>query len=595
MLAGYLALSLALIVLTGALSCVLLRRSTTKTYIDNLRRRAEAVASVLGSKEGVSASLIREAERLSEARVVWIDSNYFVWHIAKKPEPGEDEPVLERKAFSTPEERQLAEHIIREGWSEASVRYLSIPGTRVICAGAPLTGPDGSPRGGVLLYQEVRELHGVTRTTILMIAVSLGAAGLFSMALAFILSRRLTRPLRALTESAGWIAQGHFGETVSIEQGGEIGELGKSFNDMSARLSNTIFDLQGEKAKLERIISDIGEGIVAVNRNGDIIHRNGAAMELLEISRHPEGQHRRHLRDMLAAALNDREHAETRWVSESGRAIRARVWPITTEQGEIAGAVGLLSDVSEAERLEQLRRDYVANVSHELRTPLTGIQGMIEPLMDGVIDSDEERMDCYRVIHQETLRLEKLIGEMLDMSRLQSGRLAIELEPMDVVGIMEGAARRMRERASSGGVSLMVEAARPLPMVMGSEDRILQVLIILLDNAFSFTPAGGRVTIFARQAGGRVFVGVRDTGSGIDPADMPYIWERFYKADKSRMGTTGTGLGLSIAKLVCELMNGTITAASEPGKGATFEFSLEVAGGEMSNAQCAMSNYSYSE
>ena len=199
--------------------------------------------------------------------------------------------------------------------------------------------------------------------------------------------------------------------------------------------------------------------------------------------------------------------------------------------------------------------------------------------MDGYIETEEEKMDCYRVIYQETLRLEKLIGEMLDMSRLQSGRQTVELEPMDVMGILHGAARRMKDRAAEGKIDLRVdEAAQPLPLVMGNEDRIMQVLIILLDNAMSFTPPGGRVTVYARRDGDRVWIGVRDTGSGIDPADMPYIWERFYKADKSRMRTTGTGLGLSIAKLLCELMNGRITATSAPGCGATFEFSLAVCG-----------------
>ena len=162
------------------------------------------------------------------------------------------------------------------------------------------------------------------------------------------------------------------------------------------------------------------------------------------------------------------------------------------------------------------------------------------------------------------------------MSRLQSGRLRVELEPMDVTGILSGAVRRMKDRAAEGGVELSAAEAGKLPFVMGNEDRIMQVLIILLDNALSFTPPGGRVTVYARPEGEQMWIGVRDTGSGIDPADMPYIWERFYKADKSRMRTTGTGLGLSIAKLVCELMNGRITAASEPGQGATFEFSLAI-------------------
>lgn len=172
--------------------------------------------------------------------------------------------------------------------------------------------------------------------------------------------------------------------------------------------------------------------------------------------------------------------------------------------------------------------------------------------------------------------MEKLIGEMLDLSRLQAGRAQVELEPMNVEGVLEAAARRMKERAQDSGIRLDIQTPQKLPQVMGNEDRILQVLIILLDNALSFTPAEGNVSLTARQQGKNVYLGVRDTGAGIDPADLPYIWERFYKADKSRMRTTGTGLGLAIAKLVVECMGGRISVKSEPGKGAEFEFSLNV-------------------
>ena len=218
----------------------------------------------------------------------------------------------------------------------------------------------------------------------------------------------------------------------------------------------------------------------------------------------------------------------------------------------------------------------MANISHELRTPLTGIRGMVEPLMDGYMDTEEEKMDCYRIIYQETMRLEKLIGEMLDMSRLQAGRAQIELEPMYVEGVLEAACRRMEKRAQESGVRLGLEISGELPEIMGNEDRILQVLIILMDNALSFTQPGGSVTLSARKQGKNVHVSVKDTGAGIDPSDLPYIWERFYKADKSRMRTTGTGLGLAIAKLVVECMGGLITVESELGKGTEFEFSLAV-------------------
>ncbi len=578
-LSGYLALSMALIALTGGLSYILLQRYSEKLYIGDLQEKAQAVADVFSERGGdVSSEAVRGMERLSKAHIVWVDTDYTV-HYVPAQDGESDSRGYKSQKLTNEKDRAIADVILVEGRREASIAYVSLLDTRVIFVGAPTRDKSGQVTGGVLLYQEVSNLHGVTLSVGAMLLIALIVASLISMLLALLISRRITQPLSELTRSARYIAQGHYGESVPAAAGDEIGELGRSLNDMSARLSRTIFDLQNEKAKLEQIIADIGEGIVAVNREGEIIHRNSAALDLLEIGRcqKPEASHREHLLDLLSAAMNDRERAETRWVSESGRTIRARVWPIMNAKREIIGAVGLLSDVSEMERLEQMRRDYVANVSHELRTPLTGIQGMIEPLMDGYIETEEERMDCYRIIHQETMRLEKLIGDMLDISRLQSGRLVVEMEPTDVVGIMNCAVRRMKDRAAQCGVDLHVDEAQgSMPLVMGNEDRILQVLVILMDNALSFTPAGGSVTLYARQEGGYVFVGVRDTGTGIDPADMPYIWERFYKADKSRMRTTGTGLGLSIAKLVCGLMKGDITAASEPGHGATFEFSLAI-------------------
>ena len=226
--------------------------------------------------------------------------------------------------------------------------------------------------------------------------------------------------------------------------------------------------------------------------------------------------------------------------------------------------------------MEQMRRDYVANVSHELRTPLTGIRGMVEPLIDGVFETEEEKQDCYGVIYKETIRLEKLIREMLDMSKLQDGRLSIELEPVEIMGVIDDAMRRVSATAAEAGISLETEPPENSERLMciGNEDRVLQALTIFLDNALSFTPSGGTVTVYVRRAGANARVGVRDTGCGIEPKDIPYIWERFYKVDKSRMRTSGTGLGLAIAKLVVELMHGGIGVNSEPGVGADFWLEL---------------------
>ena len=319
-----------------------------------------------------------------------------------------------------------------------------------------------------------------------------------------------------------------------------------------------------------------------MDNHWNIAHANAAPLELVELDSAAKlldsaasGTLYEPLRALLSRCMKTGAAESIEWENASRRVIHVDATALKDENEVILGTVLLMRDISETQRLEQLRRDYVANISHELRTPLTGIRGMVEPLIDGCMESEEERLDSYRVILKQTIRLEKLVGEMLDMSRLQDGRIKVELEPMELPGILNAAARSMKGIADDAGVDLRVETDGSPLSCLGNENRITQVLVILIDNALSFTPRGGSVTVFARDEADHVAVGVRDTGCGIEPKDLPYIWERFYKADKSRMRTTGTGLGLSIAKLVTQLMGGDITVQSEPGQGAEFTFTLQ--------------------
>jgi len=243
---------------------------------------------------------------------------------------------------------------------------------------------------------------------------------MFAVAVALKLTQVLTNPIRRLTQVARRIAEGELGAHISIPNHDELGELGNTLNTLSARLSDVIRRLREERDKLELIIGSIGEGIIAVNARLEGVHRNQAFWELMEAGNpdHPGVEDTdgfRALQKLLEECVRCGERLRAGWQSPSGRKVAATASPLFDERGETIGAVCLIQDVSESERLEQLRRDYVANISHELRTPLTGIRGMVEPLMDGYIDTDEERSECYRVIYKETLRLEKLVRELLDM------------------------------------------------------------------------------------------------------------------------------------------------------------------------------------
>lgn len=475
-------------------------------------------------------------------------------------------------------DRQFIDRVLAGETVTAMQRFMFAGGV-IVFAGAPIINAENDVVGGVILAQPVAIVREISRNLASLLLVAAGISIALAILLAVGQTRMLVLPIQRMTRAARRMADGDYAQRVPASTNDEIGQLGRTLNTLSLRLMETIESLREERDRLELVISSIEEGILAVDRQMRPVHCNMAFLELMELDRvegfaEIERADAVTLIERMRSVTENGESAKLQWNNPSGRAILAEISAIQDAEHHM-GAVCLLSDVSESQRLEQLRRDYVANISHELRTPLTGIRGMIEPLLDGYVDTESERMECYGVIQRETIRLEKLVGEMLDMSRLQDGRITVELEPMELPGILEAAIRSMQVHADNAGVTLALETDHSSLSCMGNEDRIMQVLVILLDNALDFTPRGGKVTVFARDEERRVVVGVRDTGCGIEPKDLPLIWERFYKADRSRMRTKGTGLGLSIAKLVVELMGGEISVKSEIGRGSEFSFTLE--------------------
>jgi two-component system phosphate regulon sensor histidine kinase PhoR len=235
-----------------------------------------------------------------------------------------------------------------------------------------------------------------------------------------------------------------------------------------------------------------------------------------------------------------------------------------------------LRDITELRRLERVRREFVANVSHELRTPLTSIKALVETLAAGARDDPEVADDFLGRIDDEVDRLTGLVEELLDLARLEAGRVVLQIEAADPVAVMTRAAERLRPHAERAGLSLRVDAPLGLPAVAVDHARIEQVLINLIHNAIKFTPAGGDIVVRAHENQGALVIAVRDSGVGIAPDELPRLFERFYKTDKAR-GSTGTGLGLAIAKHIVQAHGGTIWAQSEPGTGTTVSFTVPIA------------------
>ena len=579
------------IVLATVLCYIFGYQFTQSNAVEELERQVRIIARKEGNRnfaERASRGYVVELyQDLTNAAVFFVDDEGDEAPLMQRYNPSagvQDAGGASQSDYSAIElldtiDRQFIDRVL-SGETFTTIRQFTFAGGVIVFAGAPIVDANGEIVGGVVLAQPVEIMRAISRELGLLLSVAAGIAILLAVVLAVGQTRMLVRPIVRMTRVARKMADGDYGDRVAVTSDDEIAELGRTLNTLSLRLVETIDSLREERDRLELVIGSIEEGLLAVDRAMGVVHCNLSFLEMMELDAVGDiyDSPRADVDQLLQAireALESGENRRASLTNPSDRAILVEITALPTAKNDQVGAVCLLTDVSESQRMEQLRRDYVANISHELRTPLTGIRGMIEPLMDGYVDTEEERQNCYAIIQQETVRLEKLVGEMLDMSRLQDGRATVEMERLELPGILEAAARSMSALARDAGVALHVETDGSPLACMGNEDRIVQVLVILLDNAIDFTPRGGSVTVFARDGGRRqVIVGVRDTGCGIEPKDLPLIWERFYKADRSRMRTKGTGLGLSIAKLVVEMMGGEIRVQSEPGHGSEFSFTL---------------------
>ena len=236
-------------------------------------------------------------------------------------------------------------------------------------------------------------------------------------------------------------------------------------------------------------------------------------------------------------------------------------------------SLAVFHDLSEVRRVEQVRRDFIANVSHELRTPLAAIKSVIETLEGGAKDDPVSAADFLSRADSEVDRLVQMVEELLELSRLESGDIPLARAPLDIPLILRNAVNRLSRQAQRAGVDLTLTVEDGLPPATGDAEMLERVVINLIHNAVKFTPAGGAIRVRGTRADGTIEISVSDTGVGILPEDLPRIFERFYKADRSR-GGGGTGLGLAVARHAIEAHGGTISAESRPGEGSTFTFTI---------------------
>lgn len=453
----------------------------------------------------------------------------------------------------------------------------------ILYIGVPITqhfGFQSSVVGAVFFIKPLRELDAGLNSMNIALLISALIVLAVMVIPAYFLTARLVRPLRQTRDVALAMSAGNFQVRADSGAKGEIGELALTMNNLAQELSQTISALTLERNRLKQILDGMSDGLIAVDLVGDITQTNQAVFSLLGLDSQLDptiSQQVLFRIPELSSAFKETilsNRITTCNLKSGSRVIRVQITPLFDSTGQFAGAVGLLYDITETEHLEQTRRDYIANVSHELRSPLTAMRALIEPLNDGMVARDEDRTRYYGILLRETVRLSHLINDMLELSRLQTGNLALSQERFDLQDLLREIEAKYHIRMDEIGQELLLPDNLPdCPQVIGDPERVEQVMVILLDNAMKFSRPDGHIRVLLDWNPGQVFVSVRDDGIGIDPEDVEHVFDRFYKADKSHH-QPGTGLGLSIAREVLQRMGQSITVHSQPGQGAVFTFSL---------------------
>lgn len=442
-----------------------------------------------------------------------------------------------------------------------------------IIVGTPVYGVDAVVTGAVFLTKPLTEVNAALNGLNSALLISVLAAFLVLLLPAYFGSRSITRPLRQMSLAARAMALGDFSVRADEKRKDEIGQLGRSLNELSETLSHTIGDLMLERNRLRSVLDGLHEGIVAVDSAGRVTHCNPSAARLLGCV--PDdlqgvlGKLGSLWPDIEKMATGDQVHA--RMVSYGGAELKITVTDLAGRGAMRAGAVTMIQDVTEEVRLEQTRREYVANVSHELRTPISSIRSLADALNDGLVKHDEDKARYYGYILRESMRLSRLINDLLELSRLQSGGIALEKHLFKLRPVLMDLSERFETAAGDSGLRFVLKMPEGELPVYSNEDRVEQVLIALLDNAIKYAADEGVVTLAVERQEDGLLVSVCNTGS-IAPEHLPHLFERFYKADSAH-AEQGTGLGLAIAREIITLLGERIWAENHDGE-ACFHFTL---------------------
>lgn len=414
----------------------------------------------------------------------------------------------------------------------------------------------------------------------LRLPAALLAAGFITFFVGRIVDARFAGPLRQIAAALRKIASGNWDQRVAVEGDRDVAAAQRTLNAMSQAVSASLKEIKEEKQKVESIVNAMGEGVMVLDRSGRITLTNRALIAMLgrerdlightplEVFRNPA------LENGVRNTLAGGPPRIVELAFNNGRALAAHVSGVPNLSGVVDAAVVVCHDLTEHRRIEQMRRDFVANVSHEFKTPLTAIRGYTETLLGGALEDSKTAADFLRIVERNARHLESLVSDLLTLARMEA-ELPAQLETVNVRSLIDEQISSKQGAIVQRQLSVVTQCP-PIELHV-DRARLIAAISNLIDNAVYYNRPSGEIQIAGVQENGSFVLSIADTGEGIPPADIHRIFERFYRVDKARARDSGgTGLGLAIVRHAIESQGGTITVTSKLGSGSRFSIHLPI-------------------
>lgn len=533
-----------------------------ETY-DNLENYEEEIEQIIASHKGVG---FRE-----EIYVVSGDNNRIL------------ATSTENKGYSALDVLSVGSSLIPKALNgEANQEIINSGDIRTMDSVFPITH-EGEVLGVLYLRYDLKDTYQtLDRSKIIIIQATILAL-FITVILGYIIANSITKPINDVTEKAYKMAKGDFNQYVDVKSSDEIGKLAEMFNHLTQKLKLTLSEISREKSKMEAIVNYMADGLIAIDENGKVIHINPKACSIFNLN--PVTLEEFSFNEVVGTynpelTLSYISVDENPWLGSGKLEMDDHIYlvnyaPFENDEGLQKGLVFVFQDITEQQRLDHMRREFVANVSHELKTPLTSIKSYTETLLDGMLSDEAIAKQFLTVVDGEADRMTRLVRDLLQLSNFDANAVQFDMEYHDYVDLVQKSTQKFEMTAKNKNQTLSTFIDVENMVGYFDYDRVEQVLVNIVSNALKYTPEGGDVTVRLTEADQRAVIQVKDTGMGIPQKDLQHIFDRFYRVDKARsreMG--GTGLGLSIAKEIVMAHQGQIDIESVVEEGTQVKITI---------------------